>query len=177
MPLRGECHSDLVRDESPYFSSLAELDTWFARPHDKLSGVLPYQPRPHVDGQSDSRGKLLVEQTSDLRWTISSDLSIRSVTITESVDNSTTVLSDQRTRYNSDLTSSMDRVDIPSLLRGCAIPSIFGHSATHLFSTSVSIAEESDDRVRSFSHHRFTVPPSGWINAAHKQGTGMLGTL
>lgn len=60
MPLLGEGHSDLVRDEVPYFKSLAELDGWFAQPHDKLSGVVPYQPRPHVDGQSDSRGRLLV---------------------------------------------------------------------------------------------------------------------
>ena len=61
MPLRGEGHSDFVRDEAPYFKSLAELDTWFTRPHDKLSGVLPYQPRPCIDGQSD-RAKLLVGQ-------------------------------------------------------------------------------------------------------------------
>ncbi|KAJ6473218.1 glycosyl hydrolase family 85-domain-containing protein [Mycena sanguinolenta] len=28
-----------------------------------------------------------------------------------------------------------------------------------------------------FSHHRVTVPPSGWITAAHRQGVKMLGTL
>ncbi|GJE99447.1 glycoside hydrolase family 85 protein [Phanerochaete sordida] len=28
-----------------------------------------------------------------------------------------------------------------------------------------------------FAHHRITVPPSGWINAAHRQGVKMLGTL
>ncbi|OSX60714.1 glycoside hydrolase family 85 protein [Postia placenta MAD-698-R-SB12] len=28
-----------------------------------------------------------------------------------------------------------------------------------------------------FSHHRITVPPSGWTNAAHRQGVKMLGTL
>ncbi|KAJ3473999.1 hypothetical protein NLI96_g12705 [Meripilus lineatus] len=28
-----------------------------------------------------------------------------------------------------------------------------------------------------FSHHRVTVPPPGWVNASHRQGTLMLGTL
>ncbi|OAX35593.1 glycoside hydrolase family 85 protein [Rhizopogon vinicolor AM-OR11-026] len=28
-----------------------------------------------------------------------------------------------------------------------------------------------------FSHHRVTVPPSGWTNAAHRQGVKILGTL
>ncbi|KAI6119223.1 glycoside hydrolase family 85 protein [Pisolithus thermaeus] len=28
-----------------------------------------------------------------------------------------------------------------------------------------------------FSHHRITVPPSGWINAAHRQGVKILGVL
>ncbi|KAJ8495428.1 hypothetical protein ONZ51_g1697 [Trametes cubensis] len=28
-----------------------------------------------------------------------------------------------------------------------------------------------------FAHHRITIPPSGWINAAHRQGVKMLGTL
>ncbi|KAF9558384.1 glycoside hydrolase family 85 protein [Agrocybe pediades] len=29
----------------------------------------------------------------------------------------------------------------------------------------------------SFSHHRVTVPPPGWVSAAHRQGVKMLGTL
>ncbi|KAI0092885.1 glycosyl hydrolase family 85-domain-containing protein [Irpex rosettiformis] len=28
-----------------------------------------------------------------------------------------------------------------------------------------------------FAHHRVTIPPSGWTNAAHRQGVKMLGTL
>ncbi|KAF9236910.1 glycoside hydrolase family 85 protein [Melanogaster broomeanus] len=112
MPLRGVGHSALVSDEEPYFKSLAQLDAWFAQPHEKLSGVLAYQPRPHTGGQSDSRGKLLggySESPSGLCYTF----------------------------------------NFWSLC----------------------------DSFVYFSHHRVTVPPSGWINAAHKQGTKMLGTL
>ncbi|KAH0839344.1 glycoside hydrolase family 85 protein [Lanmaoa asiatica] len=139
MPLRGEGHSDLVRDEAPYFNSLAELDTWFAQPHDKLSGVLPYQPRPYIDGQSDSRGKLLVGQEFQLKL-CNSDRSIRFAMIIKSVN-----------RY---------------------MPSCTGTNA------SVTIAVDPyNERVRSFSHYRVAVPPSGWTNAAHKQGTKILGTL
>jgi len=29
----------------------------------------------------------------------------------------------------------------------------------------------------SFSHHRVTAPPPGWINAAHRQGVKILGVL
>ncbi|KAL1679247.1 glycoside hydrolase family 85 protein [Schizophyllum commune] len=28
-----------------------------------------------------------------------------------------------------------------------------------------------------FAHHRITIPPPGWVNAAHRQGVKMLGTL
>lgn len=28
-----------------------------------------------------------------------------------------------------------------------------------------------------FAHHRVTIPPPGWVNAAHRQGVKMLGTL
>lgn len=31
--------------------------------------------------------------------------------------------------------------------------------------------------VSSFSHHRITIPPPGWINASHRQGVKMFGTL
>ncbi|KAG6375348.1 glycoside hydrolase family 85 protein [Boletus reticuloceps] len=118
MPLLGEGHSDFVRDEAPYFRSLAELDTWFAQPHDKLSGVVPYQPRPQVDGQSDSIGKLLVCHD-----------------------------------YKGGYTES------PSGL--CYTFNFWRLCDTFVY----------------FSHHRVTVPPSGWTNTAHKQGTKMLGTL
>ncbi|KAJ6615525.1 glycoside hydrolase family 85 protein [Mycena sp. CBHHK59/15] len=35
----------------------------------------------------------------------------------------------------------------------------------------------SADTFVYFSHHRVTVPPPGWITAAHRQGVKMLGTL
>lgn len=66
MPLRGVGHSGLVGDEAPYFDSLAELDAWFTQPRRKLTGVLPYQPRPHIEGQSNDRGKLLVKDNDSL---------------------------------------------------------------------------------------------------------------
>ncbi len=31
--------------------------------------------------------------------------------------------------------------------------------------------------VLSFSHNRVTIPPSGWISSAHRQGVKILGTL
>ncbi|KAF8548775.1 glycoside hydrolase family 85 protein [Imleria badia] len=118
MPLLGEGHSDLVRDEASYFKSLAELDGWFTQPHDKLSGVVPYQPRPYIDGQSDSRGKLLVCHD-----------------------------------YKGGYTES------PSGL--CYTFNFWRLCDTFVY----------------FSHNRVTVPPSGWINTAHKRGTRILGTL
>jgi len=66
MPLRGVGHSRLVGDEAPYFVSLTELDMWFTQPRRKLTGVLPYQPRPHIEGQSGDRGKLLVTNNNSL---------------------------------------------------------------------------------------------------------------
>ncbi|KIK92795.1 glycoside hydrolase family 85 protein [Paxillus rubicundulus Ve08.2h10] len=118
MPLRGAGHSRLVTDEEPYFKSLAELDAWFAQPHDKLLGVLPYQPRPHTDGQSDGRGRLMV-------------------------------CHDYRGGYT----------ESPSGL--CYTFNFWSFCDTFIY----------------FSHNRVTVPPSTWSNAAHRQGTKMLGTL
>lgn len=139
MPLRGEGHSDLVRDEAPYFKSLAELDAWFAQPHDKLSGVLPYQPRL-FDGQWDSRGKLLVGHNCSSGCPISSDLSIRFATIIKSVNPCSChvrlVRVDPR---QTDKTSYMGRVGIPNLPRHYATPSTSGDSAIPLFSASSSI--------------------------------------
>jgi mannosyl-glycoprotein endo-beta-N-acetylglucosaminidase len=31
--------------------------------------------------------------------------------------------------------------------------------------------------IISFAHHRVSVPPSGWVSAAHRQGVKILGTL
>ncbi|PCH41736.1 glycoside hydrolase family 85 protein [Wolfiporia cocos MD-104 SS10] len=60
MPLRGSQHSSNVLDDSPYFVTLAELDTWAGRPSAKLQGVLAYHPRRSLNGSSsESRGKLL----------------------------------------------------------------------------------------------------------------------
>ncbi|KAL4067151.1 glycoside hydrolase family 85 protein [Scleroderma yunnanense] len=118
MPLRGVGHSRLVGDEAPYFDSLAEVDAWFTQPRRKLTGVLHYQPRPHIEGKSSSRGKLLVCHD-----------------------------------YKGGYTES------PS--GKCYTFSFWSLCDTFVY----------------FSHHRVTIPPSGWTNAAHKQGVKMLGTL
>jgi mannosyl-glycoprotein endo-beta-N-acetylglucosaminidase len=61
MPLRGQGHSKLVQDETPFFSSLADLDVWAAKCSKKLTGLVEYQPRSQVqDLPSEGRGKLLV---------------------------------------------------------------------------------------------------------------------
>ena len=61
MPLRGTDHSDHVRDELPYFTSLEALDQWAGRADTvrPLSGVLPYEPRSSKK-TSEGKGKLLV---------------------------------------------------------------------------------------------------------------------
>ena len=48
----------------------------------------------------------------------------------------------------------------------------------HLVSRVVSqVALRMNQLVCSFAHHRVTIPPSGWVTAAHRQGVRMLGTL
>ncbi|EIN04359.1 hypothetical protein PUNSTDRAFT_55625 [Punctularia strigosozonata HHB-11173 SS5] len=60
MPLLGTDHSILVKDEAPFFRSLAELDDWASKPSPKLGAVLPYTPRRPVPGPQAHQGKLLV---------------------------------------------------------------------------------------------------------------------
>lgn len=63
MPLQGTGHGKLVGDEAPYFESLAELDQWASRPHEKLMAVLEYHARPQcAESSSNNRGKLLVNK-------------------------------------------------------------------------------------------------------------------
>ena len=56
---------------------------------------------------------------------------------------------------------------------------ISGHLAIFLFSMVSKLL--SSRRIlnmsSSFSHHRVTVPPPGWVSAAHRQGVKILGTL
>ena len=46
-----------------------------------------------------------------------------------------------------------------------------------VYSLVSSEAALSDCCHFSFSHHRVTIPPSGWISSAHRQGVKILGTL
>lgn len=56
-------------------------------------------------------------------------------------------------------------------------PSIFGHYAISLSSISATIYVLPRLIGFSFSHNRVTIPPSGWISSAHRQGVKILGTL
>jgi mannosyl-glycoprotein endo-beta-N-acetylglucosaminidase len=61
MPIVGINHSIAVKEEAPFFKSLAELDEWSAKPHPKLDGVLPYTPRSAGAASEQHHGKLLVK--------------------------------------------------------------------------------------------------------------------
>lgn len=58
-------------------------------------------------------------------------------------------------------------------------PSISGHYVTPLSSTNAPIYNALPllNVIFSFSHNRVTIPPSGWISSAHRQGVKILGTL
>lgn len=58
MPLSGSLQEKPV--ETPYFTSLDELDNWAATPKQKLRGILPYKPRRDAGGST--RGRLLVSE-------------------------------------------------------------------------------------------------------------------
>jgi len=72
------------------------------------------------------------------------------------------------------------RGDIMKNPRHSHTPSISGHTARYLSSTSHVRRwywRGTPDLVSSFAHHRITIPPSGWITAAHRQGVKILGTM
>ncbi|KIP07565.1 glycoside hydrolase family 85 protein [Phlebiopsis gigantea 11061_1 CR5-6] len=118
MPLRGAAHSPLAGDEAPFFRSLADLDEWASKPTAKLTGCLPFKPRPSVSDTANHRGKLLA-------------------------------CHDYKGGYTEKPEARAYTFNFWSLC----------------------------DTFIYFSHHRVTIPPSGWINAAHRQGVKMLGTL
>jgi len=70
MPLQGTGHGKFVGDEAPYFESLAELDQWASRPHEKLMAVLEYQARPQAESSND-KGKLLVKKQNSCPFMMS----------------------------------------------------------------------------------------------------------
>lgn len=59
MPLLGNGHSLLARDELPFFESLAEFDSWFGAASLVTHQVIPYLPR-HQPTKTSPRGRLLV---------------------------------------------------------------------------------------------------------------------
>lgn len=72
------------------------------------------------------------------------------------------------------------RGDIMRDPRHSHTPSISGHTARYLSSTSHVRQwcwHNVSDLVSSFAHHRITIPPSGWVTAAHRQGVKILGTM
>ncbi|KAH8999460.1 glycosyl hydrolase family 85-domain-containing protein [Lactarius akahatsu] len=117
MPLSGKGHSLLARDESPFFQSLAELDTWSDTASLATHRVIPYLPRDQSP-TAPPRGKLLV--CHDFKG---------------------------------------------------------GYSEKPEETTYTFNFWPLCDSFIYFSHHRVTIPPSGWVSAAHRQGVKMLGTL
>ncbi|EMD41131.1 glycoside hydrolase family 85 protein [Gelatoporia subvermispora B] len=72
------------------------------------------------------------------------------------------------------------KVDTPKRRLRCHIPSISGRTVIHSSSEPRAIFRSYIATCvswLSFSHHRVTVPPSGWTTAAHRHGVKMLGTL
>ncbi|KIY45738.1 hypothetical protein FISHEDRAFT_66793 [Fistulina hepatica ATCC 64428] len=112
MPL-SNVYQDVVLVEpvdTPYFTSLSELDEWSSQPRRKLRHLLKYIPREHEEAQK--TGKLMG-----------------------------------------------------------------GYKEQPLaFSYTFNFWSLCENFVY-FSHHRVTIPPPGWVNAAHRQGVKILGTL
>ncbi|TFY67059.1 hypothetical protein EVJ58_g1869 [Rhodofomes roseus] len=61
MPLSGKNYLEDPRGDAPYFRTLADLDEWASKHHNKLDGLLPYvKRRSATDATVQSRGRLLV---------------------------------------------------------------------------------------------------------------------
>ncbi|KAI0269338.1 glycosyl hydrolase family 85-domain-containing protein [Gloeopeniophorella convolvens] len=118
MPLSGKGHSLLARDQSPFFDSLADLDTWSDNTSLIPHRVVPYYHPRRSPSTAKPRGRLLV--CHDFKGGYY-----------ETPDETTYTF---------------------NFWRLC-------------------------DSFIYFSHHRVTIPPSGWTSSAHRQGSKMLGTL
>jgi len=172
MPLVGAGHSlNLVGDEAPYFTSLEELDSWMDKPSRKLQSVLRYTPRSRIVSPP-QQGQLLVRPISD------PGTSGRG-THPAQVCHDYKVNSPPALRVVSNCELSI-RVDIPRNPRHSRTPSTSGHSVRSLSSecrVDWRYWSGVHSPVSSFAHNRITIPPSGWITAAHRQGVKTLGTM
>ena len=169
MPLVGAGHSlNLIGDEAPYFTSLEEFDSWIDKPSRKMRSVLRYTPRSRTVSPP-QRGKLLVRPISRN---------------TRSRHSHSIGLSRLQGKHTSPFPivfgcKPSTRGDIPRNLRHSRTPSTSGHSVRPLSSMCYVGDNWCDvhDPASSFAHNRITIPPSGWITAAHRQGVKMLGTM
>jgi len=168
MPLVGAGHSlNLVGDDAPYFTSLEGFDSWIDKPSRKFQSVLRYTPRSRT-ASPPQQGKLLVRPGS---YHITRSGRSHSPGLSRLQGKPT---SHPPIVFSCELST---RGDIPKNPRHSRTPSTFGHSARPLSSMCYVNRRDVHNPASSFAHNRITIPPSGWVTAAHRQGVKMLGTM
>lgn len=140
------------KDDIPlYFENLTQLDEWYDRSSRPISGGLPpYIPRTEPQ-EGSFAGKLL----------ICHDYKVRRILREYNVCSGASARVGTRKHRQRKPTLSTSGTD--------ATLSSSENASYLRYTTMLSLS--------SFSHQRVTIPPPGWVNAAHRQGVKMLGVL